>query len=87
MNRTRITLAVGAAGVTLLAAACSSEPTYSQRAEQCITAVKALPKGAQAEPRPKACAGLKDEDYNVIVASQVMDDIGWPTPPAGAPSN
>ncbi|MFD5509138.1 hypothetical protein ACFWIB_15355 [Streptomyces sp. NPDC127051] len=78
MNRTSTTLAVGAAGIALLAAACSSEPSYSQRAEQCITAVKALPKGAQAEPRPKACAGVKDEDYNVIFASKVMDDTGWP---------
>lgn len=66
---------------TALLAGCSSEPSYDESADQCIAAVKALPKGARLEPRPKACEPLKEKDYNVIFASKVAADMNLtPTP-------
>ncbi len=82
MNRTRTTLATTAALLAL--AGCSSEPTYAETADACIAAVNALPKGAQAKPRPEPCEPLKDEDYTVIVADKVARDMGW-TDSSGKP--
>lgn len=69
------------ATTTLLLAAClltgcSSAPSYDESAADCITAVNALPKGAQVEPRPKACEPLEEKDYNVIFMSKVATDAG-----------
>jgi hypothetical protein len=83
MNRTRTTLAA-AAGIALLATACSSELTYGQAADQCTAAVKALPKGAQISPRPKPCERLTEKDYNVLFMAKVAADNGW-TDANGAP--
>jgi outer membrane murein-binding lipoprotein Lpp len=78
MNRSRAAALLASA---LLLAACSSEPTYDQAAEQCSAAVKALPAGAQRnDPRPKACERLTEQDYNLIFASKVLQDKGLMTP-------
>ena len=81
MNPTRTTAALLLAAALL--AGCS-EPSYEQAADQCIAAVKALPKGAQSKPRPKACERLKDQDYNLIFADKTLRDAGLisgtPTP-------
>lgn len=76
--RTR-TIAVLLAATALLAG-CSSQPSYEQAADQCIAAVKALPKGARVEPRPKECERLKEQDYNLIFASKVAADMNLSTP-------
>lgn len=77
--RTRTTTATLLA-VTLLLVGCSSEPSYDESADQCIAAVKALPKGARLEPRPKACEPLTEKDYNMIFASRVIADMNPSTP-------
>jgi hypothetical protein len=79
MNRTH---AIAALAAALLLTACSSEPTYDQATERCIAAVKALPAGAQVEPRPKACDRMTDKDYKLIFADKTLRDAGLihPTP-------
>lgn len=74
--RTRTTTATLLA-VTLLLVGCSSEPSYDESADQCIAAVKALPKGARLEPRPKECERLEEKDYSVIFANKIAGDMGW----------
>lgn len=74
--RTRTITAVLLAA-TFLTAGCSSELTYDQAAERCIVAVKALPAGAQSNPKPKACERMTEKDYNLIFMSKIFDDKGW----------
>lgn len=73
MNRARTTTALLAA--TVLLAGCGG-PSYDESAADCITAVNALPKDAQAKPRPKVCEPLEDKDYNLIHMSKIAHDIG-----------
>lgn len=81
MNRTRTLATLAAAGIAILATACTSELTYDQAAERCIKAVNALPKGAQGEPRPKECKRMTDKDYNLIHSHKTLTDAGlMPTP-------
>lgn len=79
---TRTTTAAILLAATALLAGCSSEPSYDESADQCIAAVKALPKGARLEPRPKECEPLTEKDYNLIFASKVAADMKITTPPS-----
>ncbi|MFF3857554.1 hypothetical protein, partial [Micromonospora sp. NPDC002575] len=42
----------------------------------CAAALKAQYK-ADRTGRPDACRNVKDDDYNVLVASAAMADLGW----------
>lgn len=79
--RTRTTVILLATTAALLAG-CSSEPSYDESTTACIAAVNKLPKGAQVQPRPKACEPLEEKDYNLIFASKTIKDAGITPPPA-----
>ncbi|MEU2448506.1 MULTISPECIES: hypothetical protein [unclassified Streptomyces] len=70
MNRTRTALALLAAA--LLLTGCAS---YDDHVQDCAKAVKARPAGDKT--KPEACEPLKEDDYTLIVMSNVVDELGW----------
>lgn len=66
-----------AAAALLLATltACSSGPTYDESVELCRTALIERPEGEKA--KPKACEPLKEDDYDTVNMSVVIDRLGW----------
>lgn len=62
-------LAVGGAAWWL------SRPSYGDIANDCVAALKDRPKGDKR--KPAVCDGLKDDDYQALLVSRVLDDLGW----------
>ena len=50
-------------------------PTYDEIVDDCMAALKDRPEGDKA--KPEACNGVKKDDYDAILFSRVIDDLGW----------
>lgn len=63
---------------TLLAlagvAGCSAEKSYEQLTADCAAALKDRAEGDKA--KPGACEGVKEDDYQTLLMSQVLEDTG-----------
>ncbi|MFF7947004.1 hypothetical protein [Streptomyces griseorubiginosus] len=69
MRRTAVLL------VCLLAlAGCSSGKSYDDTVKDCVSALKARPAGDKS--KPKACDGVKEDDYTTLVMGLTLDDMG-----------
>ncbi|MFE7033613.1 hypothetical protein ACFU9Y_25175 [Streptomyces sp. NPDC057621] len=71
---------IGSAAVTTIAAATGltiwlSQPSYDDIANNCAQALKDRPAGDKA--KPDACGGLKQDDYDALLMSHVIDGLGW----------
>ncbi len=64
-----------AACLLLAGAAVGCSKSYDEIGEECVAALKERSKGDKV--KPEACEGLKDEDYQVLLLSQTIDDLGW----------
>ncbi|GGX99251.1 hypothetical protein [Streptomyces fructofermentans] len=68
------------AGIVLAAGLAVSiyfiaQPTYDEIATNCASALEDRPKGDK--QKPPECDGLKKDDYDALLMSQVLDDLGW----------
>ncbi len=52
-----------------------SQPSYNEIVKNCVAALKDRPEGDKS--KPAACDDVKDDDYNAIYLSTVLDDLGW----------
>ncbi|WP_069173487.1 hypothetical protein [Streptomyces griseus] len=52
-----------------------SQPSYDDIADNCVAALKERADGDKA--KPKACDGLTDDDYDALLMSHIMGDLGW----------
>ena len=71
----RHTAAALLACLLLAGGAIGCSKSYDQIGEECVAALKERPKGDKA--KPEACEGLKDKDYQALLMSQTIDDLGW----------
>jgi hypothetical protein len=67
--------AVAVAGAITGLVVWLSQPSYDDIARACVKALKVRPEGDKA--KPKACNGLKEDDYQTLLMAQVIDDLGW----------
>jgi cytochrome c1 len=76
----RITAIVAATVITLITAGgalwWSSQPSYGDTVKACAQALKAQYE-AHGHGKPEQCHGVKDDDYDTLVASAAMDSLGW----------
>ncbi|MEV4040926.1 hypothetical protein [Streptomyces umbrinus] len=50
-------------------------PTYGDTVSACEKALASRAEGNKA--KPDACDGVKDDDYDALIMSKVIDDLGW----------
>ncbi|MFE6629826.1 MULTISPECIES: hypothetical protein [Streptomyces] len=80
-SASRRTIAVRAAAAVAVAGAVAglviwlSQPSYDEIADNCVAALKDRVEGDKG--KPAACDGLKEDDYNALVLSHVLGDLGW----------
>ena len=77
----RRTAIISAAAVAIVGAATGlavwlSQPSYDDVVKGCKKALTAQMK-ADGSGKPKACAGVKKDDYAEIAASVAMGHLGW----------
>lgn len=70
--RTIVTAAVLLAG---LAGVTGCGQSYEEKAEDCLTALKARADGDKS--KPAECEGIKRKDYLSLVMSVAIADLGW----------
>jgi hypothetical protein len=79
MKRRTITIlaavAVAAAGAITGLIVWLSQPSYDEIADNCVAALKDRAEGDKG--KPAACDGLKEDDYDALVLSHVLGDLGW----------
>ncbi|MFE9976064.1 hypothetical protein ACFYRD_36465 [Streptomyces hirsutus] len=51
------------------------QPSYDDIANDCVAALKERAEGDKA--KPKACEGLKEDDYDALLMSHILGDLGW----------
>lgn len=73
MRRTT-TVVLIAAGLAL--AGCSSGPSYNETVKECRAALAAQYK-ANGHGKPSECDGVKKDDYDALVVSAAMGNLGW----------
>ncbi|MGW1669017.1 hypothetical protein [Streptomyces sp. NPDC002324] len=72
----RHTTALLTASVLLLAGgAVGCSKSYDEIGEDCVAALKDRADGDK--EKPEACEGLKEDDYQALLMSQTIDDLGW----------
>ncbi|WP_341485495.1 hypothetical protein WJ438_40785 (plasmid) [Streptomyces sp. GD-15H] len=77
----RRTIAILAAAVIAVAGAVTglviwlSQPSYDDIADNCVAALTERADGDTA--KPEACDGLTEDDYDALVLSHVLGDLGW----------
>ncbi|MGP2437954.1 hypothetical protein [Streptomyces sp. JW3] len=52
-----------------------SQPSYDDIAADCAAALTERAEGNKA--KPSACHGVNEDDYQALVMSAVIDDLGW----------
>ncbi|WP_151898280.1 hypothetical protein [Streptomyces sp. C8S0] len=75
--RTRTTTAAIALLLATLTGCSSSEQpkTQDEIAARCAPALKARPEGDTS--KPKECEGLTTDNYDLLVVSSAVDELGW----------
>ena len=56
------------------AVGCSDEKSYEEITADCAAALKDRAEGDKA--KPEACEGVKEDDYQTLLMSQVLEDTG-----------
>ncbi|RMB80103.1 hypothetical protein [Streptomyces shenzhenensis] len=56
-------------------AGCSDSKSYDEIVKDCTQALKGRPEGEKT--KPDACKGVHADDYDALLMSQVIDDLGW----------
>jgi hypothetical protein len=76
MYRRIASAAVAALAVAALAltAGCSGGESYSDKTDHCAKALKDRASGDTG--KPKACAGVKDDDYSTLVVANTLHGSG-----------
>lgn len=67
--------AVAVAGAITGLVVWLSQPSYDEIADNCVAALKERTEGDKG--KPDACDGLKEDDYDALVLSHVLGDLGW----------
>jgi len=75
MRRTATALLAATLLLAGAAVSCSSGPSYDDIVKDCTTALK---QRAEAEKgKPAECKDVKADDYDALLMSQTIDDLGW----------
>ncbi|MDX3587603.1 hypothetical protein [Streptomyces europaeiscabiei] len=72
MRRTAIAITTA---LLLAGGAVGCSKSYDEIGEDCVAALKERKEGDKA--KPEACEGLKEDDYQALLMSQAIDDLGW----------
>lgn len=79
MRRRTILIIASVAAVVIAGIAFTvwriNTPSYGTIANNCVAALKERAHGDKA--KPAACDGLKQDDYDALLMSQIMGDLGW----------
>lgn len=73
MRTTRRTATATATATLLLLAGCGQ--SYDDLVDQCHKAV--IKRAKDDKSKPAACSQIKQDDYDLIVMSTVIDGLGW----------
>lgn len=66
-----VAVAAGITGLVIWLA----QPSYDDIAENCVAALKERAEGDTA--KPEVCEGLAEDDYDALLLSHIMGDLGW----------